>query len=232
MTVADQLVIIADNTSAVAEAVNASKTTVSGAVIRVDDVLHVEHPIKIQSSDGTMVKVYGKNLIKTESVDAETDKNKVLFNGSITGAFVFSCLFNYTECKTPAAAQFEFIVDGAKVYQARGSTDRVSKKLSGTITKVTYLNWGYGVGTVDDLQLEVGTTASDYEPFTEQVGVAENGEVKGLKAVSPTMTIWGEQMVECKYFPASAAGKYEKYQQLKAAEIALAESIKEGKSYV
>lgn len=157
MTIADKLITIADNTPAVAEAVKATKATATGTDIRVDDVLDIEHPLS--------VRLKSKNLITTLSVDAEADKNKVLFEGSVTGDFVFSCLFNYTECKTPTAAQFEFTVDGAIQYMARGSeTNKMSKKLSGTLTKIRYLNWGYGVGTVENLQLEVGTTVTEYAP--------------------------------------------------------------------
>ncbi len=224
MSIADKLITIADNTSAVAEAVNASKATVSGTVIRVDDVLDAEHELKVHAS--AEVNVYGKNLIETESVDAEADKSKVLFEGSINGNFVFSCLFDYTACGTPTAAQFEFTVDGAVQYMARGSTDKVSKKLSGTLTRIRFLNWGYGVGTVEEIQLEVGTVATEYESYKKpQTATADaDGKVEGLKSVSPTMTVVGTD-VECTYFPTSAADTYEKYQQLKAAEVALIESI-------
>ena len=165
MNIADKLITIADNTSAVAEAVNASKATKVGSVFSVDDVLNVGKPLPVQ--------LKSKNLIATSSVDAEADKNKVLFEGNITGDFVFSCLFNYSEIKTPTAAQFEFVVDGATVYQARGSTDKISKKLSGTLTKITFINWGYGVGTVENLQLEVGSTATKYTPYIEDLADKE-----------------------------------------------------------
>lgn len=159
MSIADKLLTVVDNTPAVVEAVNAVKSNTSGTSVHVDDVLNVEHSLRIQ--------LKSKNMIATSSVDSTNDKNKVLFQGSVTGDFVFSCLFNYSECKTPTAAQFEFIVDGAVQYMARGTeTNEMSKKLSGTLTKVTYLNWGYGVGTVENLQLEPGSTATDYAPYT------------------------------------------------------------------
>lgn len=62
MTIADKLITIADNTAAVAEAVNTSKTTVSGTVIRVDDVLSNGHTLEIAAAEGTDVYAYGKNL--------------------------------------------------------------------------------------------------------------------------------------------------------------------------
>ena len=99
MSIADKLITIADNSAAVAEAVNGSKTTVSGTVIRVDDVLNVEHQLEARTTDNYAVLVYGKNLLETASVDATNDKSKVLFQGSVTGDFVFSCVFNYSEIK-------------------------------------------------------------------------------------------------------------------------------------
>ena len=157
ITIADKLITIADNTPNVAEAANAAKSNVTGTCFTADDVLNAEHQLSI------LLK--SKNLIVTSRLDTEVDKTKVIFDGSVTGDFVFSCLFNYSECKTPTAAQFEFIVDGVAQYMARGSTDKVSKKLTGTITRVRYLNWGYGVGTVENIQLESGTTATQYTPY-------------------------------------------------------------------
>lgn len=232
MTIADKLITIADNTPAVAEAVNGSKATVSGTVIRVDDVLNVEHQLEARTTDNYAVLVYGKNLLETASVDATNDKNKVLFQGDITGSFVFSCEFDYSEIKTPNAAQFEFTIDGTVQYMARGSeTNFMSKKLSGKLTKVRFLNWGYGVGTVKKLQIEVGTTATAYEPYKGvQTVFSEDDLVTGLNAVSPTMTIATDDYqhgVEIKYFPTSAVDNYDKYQQLKSAEQDLSNLIKE-----
>lgn len=227
MTIADKLITIADNTPAVAEAVNGAMTTENGTVIRIEYIDDTA-PIKIQAEPGTVVKVYGKNLIETASVDSEADKTKVLFEGSVTGDFVFSCVFNYSEIKTPNAAQFEFTVNGAVQYMARGS-EIMSKKLSGTVTKVRYLNWGYGVGTVDNLQLECGSTATDYEAYQNpQTATADdNGNVDGIEIFRPTMTIVADKTMECKYFPASSY-IYDKYQQLVQAEQDLSNIIKEG----
>ena len=227
MTIAEKLIVIADKSVTVAEKVNEAMTTDNGAIIRIDNIDDTA-PIKIQAGPATEVKVHGKNLIETASVDTEADGGKVLFQGSVTGDFVFSCLFNYSEIKTPTAAQFSFIVDGATVYQARGSTDKISKKLSGTLTKITFLNWGYGVGTVQDLQLEVGSTPTEFEAFKGiQTSIADaNGKVEGIEIVSPVMTIVADQPLECKYFPANSS-IYDKCCQIKAAEQELLNKIKE-----
>lgn len=380
MTIAEKILTVADNTPAVAEVVNATKAAATGAVIRADDVLNIEHPLQVQ--------LKSKNLINVGTLDSSVAGDPVIFEGELTGTFCFSCLFNYGDAGAAGAAQFAFIVDGTTIYMTRGSSDRVSKTFSGTLTKITYTNWGNFEGTVTEVQLEHGSTftgyvpyttdfsgktaniygknlfnkyatqysgaycssaivddelvvkttssgayisanfdipngdllvgktvtisgewaasganngclrlswtnkdnihgivsdigmtstsgvpitktigakpanadklalfiygnfsgtgsigatvtyrevqleigslATDCQPYAEQVGIADaDGRVKGLKSVSPTMSIVADSVVEVKYFPTSAADTYEKYQQLKAAEAALIEFIEE-----
>lgn len=57
--VAEKLIIMADNTPAVVEAVNAAKTTASGTAIRVDDVLNVEHGLSVQLKSKNLVDFVG-----------------------------------------------------------------------------------------------------------------------------------------------------------------------------
>lgn len=47
MNIAEKLVTVANNTPAVVEAVKATRSTASGGVVRVDDVLSVEHPLGV-----------------------------------------------------------------------------------------------------------------------------------------------------------------------------------------
>lgn len=158
MSIADKLITIADNTPAVAEAVNAAKTTVNGTVIRVDDVLDAEPPLQVQ--------LKSKNLINVETLDSSVAGDPVIFEGELTGTFCFSCLFNYGDTGTATAAQFAFVVDGATVYMTRGSSDRVTKTFSGTLTKITYNNLGNFEGTVTEVQLEYGSAFTGYVPYT------------------------------------------------------------------
>ena len=81
--VAEKLIIMADNTPAVAEAVNAAKTTASGTAIRVDDVLNVEHDVSVQ--------LRSKNILDLSSLIGKTvTKNggtiAVGSDGGITGS--------------------------------------------------------------------------------------------------------------------------------------------------
>jgi hypothetical protein len=231
MSIADKLIAIADNTHAVAETVNGAMTTENGTVFRIEAI--ADAPIKIQTEPGAVVKVGGKNLLSTNSVIAGTDNNKVMFNGMITGDFVFSCVFNYEDCKAPNAAQFRFTyTDNAGANKTAsltyGNIANRSIAFSGTLTKIEYLNWGQAQnGTVDNMQLEIGTTVTEYEPYKGvQTATADaNGKVEGIDIVHPTMTIVADKAMECKYFPTSAESVYEKYQQLVQAETDLKENL-------
>ena len=182
MSIAVQLRTLADNVPRVAQVVNAARVRLEGAAVRADGVAEI--PLKVQ--------VKNKNLLSAPTLDAERDKNRVLFEGSITGDFVFSCVFDYSECKAPTAAQFSFVVDGVEKYMSRGTMEKRETTFSGTLTKITFLNWGYGVGSVGQIQLEYGTVSTDYTPHIEDftgVGVKVFG--KNLLSVLPK---WGQTL--------------------------------------
>lgn len=231
MSIADKLITIADNTPAVAEAVNGAMTTEKGTALRVEAIDGA--PLNIKTEPGAVVKVGGKNLLPTNSVTAGTDNNKVLFNGNIKGPLVFSCAFNYEDCKAPNAAQFQFVcIDDAGTSTTKsltyGNIVNRSIALSGTLTKITYVNWGQAQnGTADNIQLEIGTTATEYEVFkgTQTATADADGKVTGLLSVAPTMTVVADTEAEVTYFPASAAAVYEKYKQLVQAENDLKEAL-------
>ena len=213
----DRLQIVKANTLEVSKKVNAQKVTVTGSVVQIGDVLDVPHDLDVQLQSDTLtdftgieVTAAGKNLVDCLLLDAEADKNKVLFQGKITGEFYFSCLFDYESCKTPAAAQFSFIVDGKTKYMTRGTSLRNGVALSGTLTKITFINWGYGVGTVSEIQLEKGSVRTDYVDYIQpQLSTAgADGIVDGLRTIHPVMTLLTnttEAQLQCTYLPALAA---------------------------
>lgn len=95
MSIADELLTIANNTPSVCEAVKSAKTSVSGSVVVVNDVSNVEHQVEIKlTSDiitdfsGVKVSRYGKNLIPypyaNSSVSAGGGTITANDNGTIT----------------------------------------------------------------------------------------------------------------------------------------------------
>ena len=85
MTIAEKLITIADNTPRVAEAVRAARATASGTVVRVDDVLDVEHPIKVQLRSKNLIPPTYKFASGTTyyGISATiTDSGAVVLNGT------------------------------------------------------------------------------------------------------------------------------------------------------
>lgn len=270
MTIADKLITIADNTSAVAEAVNASKATVSGTVIRVDDVFHT---LEITAAGGTDVYVYGRNLfdmhtkqhstalgcssavVNDELVITAANKNQytcatfVIPHGellagktiTVTGEWVNSganvgCLRFGWAGKDNVNSMVGNI--GANKVSGNALTKTITAKPTNAGELCIWIYGNYdGAGAVGDtvtyrnIQIEVGTVATEYEEYkgVQTATADESGKVTGLKSVAPTMTVVIDDAEDgaVKYFPTSAEPVYEKYQQLKAAQVALAESIKE-----
>lgn len=143
--------------------------------------------------DEVIVSRFGKNLLSVTDVNSATDGGKKLFTGSITGNFCLSMTFNYESIDTPAASQFSVVIDGVEKHYARGSSQRHSFFISGTITDVTYRNWGRGKGTVNDIMLEVADSnkPTEFAPYVEPQTAIMNpdGSVKGITSLSPYMTI-------------------------------------------
>lgn len=265
MSIADKLLTVANNTPAVCEKMDESKVKVHGAVIRVDDVLSIEHELKIQTGvigDYASVEVYGKNLFDTRrfidyvnSVSTgnandtylgescfsfsnyrNADSSVVMpFNGQPNTRYTLSC-----ECSFSYSNNTSYT--NMAIYYIRysdGTTESVVKTMINDsfhyVTFTTNANKtvvGIGISRfasnctiyIKNMQIEVGAEATEYEEFKD-VQIASPtyySEVVGLKSISPTMTIVSEYAnLSCKYFPTSAANVYEKYQQLKAAEIAV-----------
>lgn len=236
MSLSAKLTTIVNNTPAVCEKVNSEKITVTGGRVRAENVLDVSHELDVALTSDTLtdfsgvtVTALGKNLINCDSLNAESDMSKVIFQGELTGSFRFSCLFNYESCKTPTAAQFSFIVDGTTKYMARGTSEYNSLAISGTLTKITFLNWGYGVGTINEIQLEEGSTRTDYVPYSAQtVNANQNGTVDGLNSVSPITTVitdTSDVSVECSYLPQAAQPTIDKYLVIKQKMQELSEQL-------
>lgn len=268
--IATKLITIANNTPAVAEAVNSAKATATGAVIRVDDVLATEHPLQVQTSAGAKVTVSGKNLIPFPYKEKSRTVNGITFTVNEDGSL------HYEGTSTAAAAaQFHFTDYNKQLLLTPGETytisvhadsntpeasyqsllnvnykpvDKAPAAWSGSFLDVEYIGKdgkpisktlvypedgaggiqcyihipaGKTVNNTVRVMIELGTTATDYEPYKEpQTATADStGKVTGLHSVSPCMTLWADTgaVVQCRYFPQSAADTLAKYHTLKQA---------------
>lgn len=145
------------------------------------------------------LNICGKNLLPTNRVEAGIDNGKVLFSGSLTGDFVFSHKLNL-EAKNNATI-FQYTLDGVTYNTTKWSTTR---SFSGTLTKIVFLNWiGATEGSIDDIQLEVGTVKTEFEPYQPGFNIATTtSEKPELTPLAENMSITSNNpgvLVEVKY---------------------------------
>ncbi len=189
---------------------NAIKSSKKGEIITVDDVSPLEHDLKIKLTSDTItdfstVKVsrYGKNLCPITERGADysqpiIDITDVCPKGvpvTVRGYIVRSV---ETE---PARLRIDYVVDGKVNYffsnvWSTGSgyswlTFTVPTNATSVKITVQYLSTTTGTISCSKMQLEIGETYTEYEPYTEpQFAIANaDGIVEGLKSVSPNMTL-------------------------------------------
>lgn len=138
-----------------------------------------------------LVGLAGKNLLPiTRELSFPTD-NGFSVGCNITSPFVFSMTFNVTEVPTPTAALFQLdYSDGTFEYITANywnlqnvtgvRSSSISKNNGKTLVKVSILNWCSLTGTIYNLQIEEGTTATAYTPYVDVNGVTMKRYGKNL----------------------------------------------------
>lgn len=208
MSIADKLVTIAENQSKVYDAgkldvLRDSKymnATASGAVVAVNDVSSIEHDV--------VVKVGSKNLLPYPYYNAdERAHNGVTFTVNADGtinatgtatATAYYYLAHSTEIKFDCEATISakgltadigvvYVVDGTPIYLTTNNQSR-QVQANAVISSIrVYINGG---ATVDvsgvAVQIEKGTTATPYTPYTEN-----------LEGV--TVKRYGKNLLPCPY---------------------------------
>lgn len=187
----------------------------SGEIITADNVYELEHTLNcyltsdtITDFSGVNVSRYGKNLLDyTKATDRLGNpltiiENGVLWDNQISYWFNIPCFVPkgttiIFTCKSDFEENFDSIADvnfecedGTVPYIGVNSPHtltsnlvnlRVQKSNSGVVDNPI---------KITNLQLEVGQTATDYEPYVFQTVTANSdGSVEGLTSLSPNMTI-------------------------------------------
>lgn len=190
------------------------KGSLSGEVVAASDVSPIEHNLKVNLTSNTItdftgveVSRCGKNLATINKVDFPFSGYKTVWEGKITGDFVVSWKHNLTDIGNTSSGLLRWhFADGTNDVSNAIGHNILYKKINGTITKIEVLNWCDAKGgSVYDIQLEVGTTQTDFEPFIEPQTAAadENGIVEGLTSVSPNLTLTTDTSgvsINCNYY--------------------------------
>lgn len=172
---------------------------------KLDNVSPLAHKVKVDMSsvpDGATatVKSCGKNLISTNKITFPLASEFVtIWEGSLTGSFVFSFDANAYRYSTGSTILFRLTIDGAQQNIVPNSIDANTgvgtKSFSGMLTKIEICNWsGPTAGSyIDKIQLEVGTTRTDFEAYVEGETVSiTGGQEVELNSISPNMTIYND----------------------------------------
>ena len=192
----------------------ALKGSASGSLVALNDVSPVEHNVKCLVSSDTItdssvvkVKKYGKNLCNTGTAT---------FTRGITielptplpakTPFVFSSIFESDYTGSSNLIQFNY-TDGTSCSNADMASWNTKKPterqlctrangLPKDLKSISfYAGYGWGnsggyTGTLTNVQLEIGSTVTDYEPYscTEHTANSD-GTVEGIKSLYPNMTL-------------------------------------------
>ena len=221
MAIAEKLVAVADNMPKIYEAgqksmVDESKIiekTVSGSVISLDDVSEVPHDVAVQlSSDivtdfsGVEVDVVGKNLFDKTAYPLTVGKELWATSGNVSNnsANTMASTLDYIPCHnlreltitishTYGSNMGVAFYDGSKAFIS-GVLNNGGTKITATVPDTAvYYRFCMNAVYIDVAQVEVGAVSTDYEPYIKKTYTAEaDGTVKGIKSISPNMTIFTE----------------------------------------
>lgn len=159
-------------------------------------------------SDLTSVNVTacGKNLIPiNETTVTGTAIEKVIWTGKITENCTFTWDNSDVVTKTPSAAMFQYkFLDGSIKYLASTfQTFYPNGTQSNPLIEIMIINYCQGTGTVKNIQLELGSTATPYEPYQGQAYTpTADGTVEDVTSISPDMTLLTDTAgitIDCEY---------------------------------
>lgn len=192
---------------------NALKGTASGSSIQVDDVSPIEHSPEVWA--------HGKNLCSVNTFDNSNASVRIVNPNGIRikkgKTYTFSCSAVYIK-EGMTDRRIQFIVSKDKTQNANAydpanqvgtlavgsinSTGEYSQTVTATVSGYLYLRIvATNIFTLENIQLEEGETATDYEPWLDPTTIKvtdgngntftpnTDGTVEGVTSTSPTMTL-------------------------------------------
>lgn len=237
-SIAGKLLQMAEKTRPVCAAVNGAKVTCGGDTFTVNDAL--EAPMALQAQPETTVTVYGKNLADISLIGYNESKSyvqyvndTVLVQGSRTATTGLGCGLTLQQLVPGLQVGQVYFLQGASELANRnyiylqgynrswwfGQAMTITEEMAGS--KVYFYTDMGKDNVISQLQITLGSAASDYEPYRQPKTADAGGQV--ITAYK-NMTVVGTQ-VQCSYFPQSAAGIYGKYTDIKAAQEKLKEEL-------
>ena len=120
----------------------------------------------ISGYDNVQVTRCGKNLLGISLPYSFSNDTSTRFSLDLdlTGTFALSAQIDFTEQGITSSALFSFVVDGTVQYISSGTINE-GKILTGHLSKLSLINWSNSEGTINEIQLEFGSTPTPYEPY-------------------------------------------------------------------
>ena len=201
MSIAEKLVTIAENQQKVYEAGRNDfgyKYQTQGELVTINNIHPLERTVKVSLSSADItdfsevkVKANGKNFYKAQIGNIRIKPNVKYFLSSAESSETRITFWLYdssmTELKTLSQSIYGFYYGSSYGFWQCGSN---VSKLNFTLTfpsEVAYIKFR---NSYKDMQLELGTTATEYEPYVgEEYTPNADGTVDNVKSISPTMNI-------------------------------------------
>ena len=181
MSIADKLITIADNTPAVVEAVDSKRSLANGSIIHVNDVYSIEHDLAVRVENKNLFNV-ALNAASDNSMNTSYDADVITTNFINGGLFVNRGkkakypAGTYTLSVIPLSENFACVAyvyktsDGSTI-NAKNIGETWNYNFTFTADTEFYLCLGGLSGYYGErfykVQLEKGTVATEYTPYTE-----------------------------------------------------------------
>lgn len=144
------------------------------------------YPQELVSVDNPTINIFNKNLWSIDLIELTGgSRNDVLFEGRVPLPVTMSWVQDFA--RTTGSALFGYVVDGKTYFSASaevpGFFQHVIHK-GKYLEKITLLNWAPETGNLNNIQLELGSTATEYEPYKQVQNITLPYTLPGIKAKS------------------------------------------------
>ena len=207
------------------QSANAIKGTSSGAVIRVEDVSPIEHTVKAKVTPSTArVIIRGKNLVNDVETHSFTRFWQLPIYSMISGcvgkriAVSYEMKLDTLVADTNQMSNYAYQGQGISINSVHEFVPTTEWQRFSFVTTVVDLgiqntSWSTGaiafydkkgenVYSIRNIQIELGSEATEYEPYEGATYTPNEDGTVEITSVSPTMTLLTDNAnatIECEY---------------------------------
>ena len=182
--------------------VNVLKGQASGYGVVLTDISPIEHEIIAREDIGaTAIIRCGKNLLPLERELTFPNDNNHTINCYIPTPFTLSLRLAIDAVTSPKAAFLKFVYDDGteepitfnswSIASGSGTYKKNKTINNGKVLKqIVFLNWTAMTGRVYEVQVELGSNATAYEPYVEPIEYPSDQEPLKIPSLYPTTVLY------------------------------------------